>query len=282
MLFLSHGGGPCWLLNGASNPMMSEMDEKSKGAEFFRTLTSSIGQGSKPKAIVIISAHWEEAQFTVNSFSENTPLTYDYYGFPPTTYAPHLTYPAKSDAALQDRAYQLIKAEFGAEGAAMSTTSRGFDHGVFIPLKLAFPEADVPIVQVSCRSDLDFTSHIRLGKALAPLADEGFWIIGSGSTTHNLREIMGRGSWVAPFVSWLTSTLVGAHEAPKAARDKMTRLMELAPNAHTAHPRTEHLVPLLVCFGAAWPTDEPSSIRAKKIFSQTVAGTLSLDSFSFI
>ena len=175
----------------------------------------------------------------------------------------------------------LLRAEFGTEGCAKSSSSRGWDHGVFIPLKLAFPEANVPIVQVSQRGDLDFAAHLRLGKALSPLASEGVRIVGSGSTTHNLREVGQPTGWCKPYVDWIHETLLTAHQDSAAAREKMARMMEQAPHARAAHPRTEHIAPLLVAFGAAFPGDEATDVRARCIYSQTVAGSLSLDSFAF-
>lgn len=292
ILFLSHGGGPCFFLDGRDVPMFAGMDKHSKGADFFRGVSAQFGD-RKPKAIVIISAHWEEEYFTVNAFKDGTELLYDYYGFPESSYAPHLTYPAKSSHELQERVLNLLRAEFGEIGASTSQTSRGFDHGVFIPLKLAFPSADVPVVQVSCRKDLDFSAHYQLGRALAPLANEEVWIIGSGSITHNLREITPGAapvSWAVQFLEWLSSVLLSAHEDPVRAKDQLLRLMDIAPHAKRAHPRTEHLVPLLVAFGAAFPLggephathDVAKSVRASKIYHEIFAGTVSLDAFSFI
>jgi len=257
------------------------MDKDSRGASFLRNLSSSLSP-TKPKAILVVSAHWEESVFTVNAFKNGTPLTYDYHGFPASTYAPHLTWTAPSDVPLEDRVLDLLRAEFGTEGSAKSTDSRGWDHGVFIPLKLAFPEANVPIVQVSLRGDLDFAAHLRLGKALSPLASEGVWIVGSGSTTHNLREVGQPSGWCKPYVDWIHETLLTAHEDRASSRGKMARMMDLAPQARAAHPRTEHIAPLLVAFGAAFPGDEATDLRARCIFSQTVAGSLSLDSFAFM
>jgi len=262
--------------------MFKEMDKNSESAAFLRTLPSL---GPPPKAVLVVSAHWEESNFTVNAFRDGTGLLYDYYGFPEEAYGPNLIYPAPSDQGLQERTLDLLQKEFGPDGASKSKTSRGFDHGVFIPMKLAFPDARVPIVQVSLRSDLDASAHIRLGSALSPLLEDGVWIIGSGSTTHNL-EIGRAATWVQPFVKWIGDTLEEANTKPSVARDKLSRIMELAPNALTAHPRTEHLLPLLVAFGAAFPLssdDNPAAVkrRSKNLFSQTVVGTLSLDSFSF-
>lgn len=141
------------------------------------------GMKSTPRAIVLISAHWEEENPTVLA-SEDPGLLYDYYGFPEYTYAPHLTYPVKGEPQLATRVVSLLDA---AGLKPQIKTDRGFDHGVFIPLKLMFPEADIPVVQVSLTRDLDPGRHIDLGQSLAPLRQEGVLIVGSGSLTHNMR-----------------------------------------------------------------------------------------------
>lgn len=128
---------------------------------------------------------------------------------------------------------------------------------------------------------------MRLGRALAPLADEGIWIIGSGSTTHNLSDFGSPKPWVAPFVDWLEDVLISAPEDPALAREKLAKIMQQTPHAHTAHPRTEHLMPLIVAFGAALPWSGDAKreegvggggirVKASKIYSQIVVGTLSL------
>jgi 4,5-DOPA dioxygenase extradiol len=156
-------------------------------------------------------------------------------------------------------------------------------------MKLAFPEADVPIVQLSLRSGLDIATHMKIGEALAPLREEGVLIIGSGQTTHNLGEFGAPGrpeKWAMDFTEWVRRTLedVGGTDL-SAARQSMLNIMREAPNAARCHPRIEHLVPLHVAFaaGAAPPSTQCSAdaFSAKRIYSQMVLGTMSLDSYEF-
>lgn len=268
-------------MDGNVQPMMREMDKTSSSAQFLRDLPKLTA--TPPKAIVIVSAHWEESVFTVNSFTDGTPLTYDYYGFPKETYAPHLLWPGKSSSELQGKVFGLLQSEFGALGAAMSSQSRGFDHGVFVPLKVAFPEpGDIPFVQVSCRSDLDIEAHLRLGKALSSLLAEGIWIIGSGSTTHNLREIGSvDGKWAKEFADWMSTTILSINDNREEARAKLLQTMQLAPHALRAHPRAEHLIPIFVAIGAGLAQPKEAGGTWRKAFSQMVVGTLCLDSYVF-
>jgi aromatic ring-opening dioxygenase catalytic subunit (LigB family) len=204
---------------------------------------SSVGKdvAPTPKAVLVISGHWEEPEFTVGS-SARPPLIYDYSGFPPETY--QLKYNAPGSPELAQRVIALLS-EAGIPGR--SDPQRGFDHGVFIPFKLVYPEANVPIVQLSLKAGLDPAAHIAAGRALAPLRDEGILIVGSGMSYHNLRGFFAGGGNPAAerFDTWLTSAVTG-EEAPQ-------KLLEWrsAPSAREAHPREEHLIPLMVAVGAA-------------------------------
>jgi aromatic ring-opening dioxygenase catalytic subunit (LigB family) len=269
-------------MDGAMQPMFKNMDKNSACAHFLSELPKLTE--APPKAIVIVSAHWEESVFTVNSFTEGTPLTYDYYGFPKDAYAPHLLWPAKSSGELQGRVLGLLQDEFGTSGAAMSNSSRGFDHGVFVPMKVAFPvPGDMPFVQVSCRADLDIDAHLRLGKALSSLLNEGIWVIASGSTTHNLQEIgASDGKWASEFADWMSKTVLSINDNLQEAKVKLVQTMRLAPHASRAHARAEHLIPLFVAIGAGMAQSEAGAGGTwRKAFSQMVAGTLSLDSYVF-
>ena len=219
-------------------------------AGYLRQMPQDVGV--RPKAIVLISGHWEEEVVTIqnNAFP---PLLYDYYGFPSHTY--EITFPAAGAPGLSS----WIAALMSDAGIAWKYDHvRGFDHGVFIPLKVAFPNADVPIVQVSLLASLDAKAHIRLGQALAPLRDEGVLIIGSGMTYHNMRTMMatmrGGGQPVSPdpdsqrFDAWLEEVLTRA--TPKSRINALVA-WDKAPAARKAHPREEHLLPLHVAVGAA-------------------------------
>ncbi|WP_026757536.1 DODA-type extradiol aromatic ring-opening family dioxygenase [Sediminimonas qiaohouensis] len=240
-LFIPHGGGPCFFME------WDPPDTWDKHREFLETLPANLP--AKPKALLVISGHWEEREFTVQS-NPAPALLFDYNGFPPHTY--QLTWPAPGDPALAARVGKLL------EGAGFETgadSARGFDHGVFVPLKMAFPEADIPIVQLSLRADLDPSSHLAADRALAPLRDEGVLIIGSGNTYHNMAVMMramhgGATGAIAgtDFDRWLSDAVT---LDDTASRDAMLANWAQAPGARDAHPREEHFIPLHVVAGAA-------------------------------
>jgi aromatic ring-opening dioxygenase catalytic subunit (LigB family) len=221
---------------------------------------------SRPRAIVVVSAHWEEPAFTVN-VAANPSLLYDYYGFPEHTY--RLQYPVAGSPELAARIVELL----GAAGIESGTESkRGLDHGVFIPFKLIFPDADIPVVQLSLCRDLDPVAHIRAGQALAALRDEGVLIVGSGMSYHNLRAFGPAGAGASKqFDDWLSRTV----EIPdEQARNVALGDWSHAPSASSAHPREEHLLPLMVIAGAA------GADRSKKIFEDSIVG-LTVSAFQF-
>ena len=240
-MFIPHGGGPCFFMD------WDPADTWDKQRKFLENLPASLPE--KPKALLVISGHWEEAQFTVQT-SPAPDLLFDYGGFPPHTY--ELTWPAPGDPALAKRVQGLL------EDAGFPTgedDKRGYDHGTFIPLKVAFPEADIPCVQLSLRSDLDAQAHLAAGRALAPLRDEGVLIIASGNTYHNMQVMMQSmrgGSSAEPqgveFDRWLTDA---ATRTDAEERDRMLAAWDQAPGAREANPREEHLIPLHVAAGAA-------------------------------
>ncbi len=243
-LFIPHGGGPCFFME------WDPPDTWDRMAAYLRAIPADVGV--PPKALVAISGHWEEKVATIQN-NPAPPLLYDYYGFPESTY--RIGYPAPGAPEVSARVAELL----GAAGIAWKyDRERGFDHGVFIPLKVAFPRADVPIVQVSLLASMDPAEHIRLGRALAPLRDEGVLIVGSGMSYHNMRTLMGSmrggadGRIADPasqrFDDWLKEVLTGT--APQARADALAA-WERAPGARDAHPREEHLLPLHVAVGAA-------------------------------
>jgi aromatic ring-opening dioxygenase catalytic subunit (LigB family) len=202
----------------------------------------------KPDALVVISGHWEMPHPTVLA-APRPGLLFDYYGFPPSTY--RLTFPAPGAPAIAARVRALLT---GAGIDNDEELERGYDHGVFIPLKVSFPDADIPIVQLSLQEGLDPARHIDIGRALAPLRDENIAIIGSGLSYHNLgalrdsshnRSMSGA---AAQFDRWLTHTLC---EAPIDERERALARWSSAPCARLCHPREEHLLPLMVATGAA-------------------------------
>lgn len=233
--FLSHGGGPWPYLSGPFR-------------EHYRELEASLQAiarelGGKPRAVLVVSGHWEAAEFSVMA-SPNPGMVYDYTGFPAHTYA--VQYPAPGSPELAGRVQRLLEA---AGLAARLDPTRGFDHGCFAPLVMMFPEADVPVVQLSLKVGYDPETHLAAGRALGPLREDGVLILGSGLSYHNLREF-GAGAKDASqaFDAWLQETLL---RTPPAERSLRLLEWETAPAARRAHPREDHLVPLMVALGAA-------------------------------
>jgi aromatic ring-opening dioxygenase catalytic subunit (LigB family) len=258
-IFVPHGGGP-W-------PFVEVgFGDKNELNELGRYLRETAPQTPRrPAAVVVVSAHWEESAFTVMS-GERPPMLYDYYGFPKESY--EITWPAPGHPAIAQRVRSLLEAA-GFDTAA--NAERGFDHGTFVPLKLMYPDADVPTVQLSLRGGLDPEEHLSMGRALAPLRDEGVFIVGSGMTFHNLRAFGPRSAPVAEsFDAWLREIAT----AEPAERDRALARWTEAPSARAAHPREEHLIPLMVVAGAAG-TD-----RATVPYNGTFAG-LRLSAYHF-
>ena len=196
----------------------------------------------QPRAVLIISGHWEAPTLTVSS-NPAPGMLFDYYGFPPHTYA--LSYPAKGDPDLSSQISELLTA---AGISHLTDAQRGFDHGVFVPMLIVDPAAGIPVVMMSIRQDLDPAAHIALGEALAPLRDQGVVIIGSGNSYHNLASFMdGEAENSRVFDRWLQKAVT--------AREFATRKAALlgwgsAPMARDAHPREDHLIPLMAVIGA--------------------------------
>lgn len=236
VVFLPHGGGPWPFTELGMSP--SEIRELS---DYLRSLARL--PTVAPRALLVISAHWEAAVPTVMT-APQPPLYFDYYGFPADTY--RLRWPAPGAQWLAGRVRELLGAA-GIESAEDS--QRGFDHGTFIPLLLTYPEGGVPTIQLSLKAGLDPAEHLAIGRALAPLRDEGVYILGSGMTFHNMRGFRDpRGGPISEeFDAWLRETL----EQPAAERNARLQRWAQAPSARLAHPREEHLIPLLVAAGAA-------------------------------
>lgn len=235
--YIPHGGGPCFFMDWPP-PLTHAWDSL---AAFLRGLPATLAE--KPRAIVVISAHWEAGQATVTS-RVDPPLLYDYSGFPPEMYA--LRYDAPGSPQVAARVQELLR-RAGIPSAA--DARRGFDHGVFVPFKLIEPDAIIPIVQLSLVAGLDPTQHLEIGRALAPLRDEGVLIVGSGMSYHNLPEFLSSSpaAGAAAFDAWLAETATAA----PALRNERLRTWQRAPDAQLAHPREEHLLPLMVAAGAA-------------------------------
>lgn len=238
ILFLSHGGGPLPLLGDAGHREM---------VVGLREIASV--HLARPRAILLISAHWEARVPTLTS-AARPPLIYDYFGFPAESY--EITYPCPGAPGLA-RSLQAALAAAGMD--AELDEERGFDHGLFIPLKIMYPEADIPCVQLSLLQSLDPAAHLRLGMALANLEVEGLLVVGSGFSFHNLRAFFAPASAESrrqneAFERWLIETC----SSPHLDEDERVRRLQNwaeAPFARYCHPREEHLLPLHVCYGMA-------------------------------
>ncbi|MBT2998068.1 MAG: dioxygenase [Candidatus Thiodiazotropha sp. (ex Ctena orbiculata)] len=237
VIFLSHGGGPMPLLG----------DEGHR--EMVACLREMAGAMDKPSAIIVVSAHWEEAVATITA-GEKPPLVCDYYGFPQESYS--IEYPCPGEPSLAGRIQGMLR-KAGME--AELDDQRGFDHGLFVPLKIMYPEADVPCVQLSLVNSLDSSHHIRIGQALGQLKDDNLLIIGSGFSFHNMRAFFAPDSAESrkmneSFEAWLIDTC--SNDALQED-ERIQRLnnWQNAPHARYCHPREEHLLPLHLCYGIA-------------------------------
>ncbi|WP_113486745.1 DODA-type extradiol aromatic ring-opening family dioxygenase [Rhizobium cremeum] len=242
--FIPHGGGPWPFMQFPAGP-----DGKKPWADladFLKSLPKDVGR--TPKAILMVSGHWEGEPLPTLSSAPRPGMLYDYYGFPPETY--QLTYPAPGAPDVAHRAKQLLEA---AGIPAAEDDRRGYDHGVFIPLMVAYPDADVPVVMMSLKNTLDVPSHVAIGKALEPLRDEGVLIVGSGMSYHNMRMFFHDNpehkQQAIRFDDWL-SDVVAIEDSDQRAATLAT--WERNPDAQACHvPDHDHLVPLFVVAGAA-------------------------------
>jgi 4,5-DOPA dioxygenase extradiol len=236
IVYFSHGGGPLPILGDPSHQAMME---------FMRRLPAQL---PKPEAILVISAHWEQPQATLLSAAK-PPMFYDYYGFPPTAY--EINYPAPGHPELAHRIISLLQ-EAGMD--ARVDPERGFDHGLFIPLALMYPRAEVPAIQLSLIDGLSPALHLDLGKNLRQIAIDNLLVIGSGFSFHNMSAFFHHDpDMIAPrneaFQDWLVETITA--EMPPSERESRLTAWEDAPYARYCHPREEHLLPLHVCTGMA-------------------------------
>ena len=233
-LYVPHGGGPCFFMDDPRGTWRTL-------GEFLASIPKLLPH--TPSAIVIVSGHWLTRGFEFTG-AAHPPLVYDYYGFPPHTY--QLQYPAPGLPQLAQQACELLQA------SGLSATidpARGLDHGVFVPLKVAFPNASIPVVEMSLDQSLDPRLHMAAGKALAPLRSEGVLIVGAGMSFHNMRAY-GNPQFTRPseqFDTWLSQAAL----LEGAARSTQLAEWEKAPAARVSHPQAEHLLPMLVAAGAA-------------------------------
>ena len=244
-------------------------------AELGRTLP-------RPSAVLIASAHWE-TELPMLSTARQPETIHDFGGFPPELYK--ISYPAPGAPDVAERAIRLLQSS---GLSATANACRGLDHGAWVPLRRMFPDANVPVVQVSIQPSLDAAHHLRLGVALAPLASEDVLVIGSGHITHNLRDWMARvrqrnsravadgaaDVYVTEFREWIADAL------RQDDRARLVRWRELAPHAVRAHPTPEHFMPLFVAFGAASDADGPPP-RVERLDAGVDSGVLAMDAYVF-
>jgi len=255
VIYISHGGGPMPLLNDPTHAAMNA---------FMAALPNKL---HRPDAIVVFSAHWEATSVTLQS-NANPDMLFDYYGFPKETYS--IQYPASGNPSLVHEIAQLLDKS---SIPYKTDVTRGFDHGLFIPLMLMYPDADIPCFQISLLHSQNPQEHINLGKALRPLTDKNILFIGSGFSFHNLRAFnFGHNETVdqrnESFQDWLL-TICCSTQLTEDERTKELIAWETAPNARYCHPREEHLLPLHICYGLA-------GVAAENIFDDTIAGKRSL------
>lgn len=236
-LYLSHGGGPMPLLGDAGHTEM---------VNCLRDIATSI---NRPSAIIVVSAHWEENIPTITSGATPS-LIYDYYGFPEESY--EIQYPCPGEPSLAGRIQNQLE---NAGITCKFDEQRGFDHGLFVPLKIMYPDADIPCLQLSLVNSLDPAEHIRMGQALQDLDYENLLVIGSGFSFHNMRaffapETSETKTMNEAFEDWLV-TNCSSPDISEAERAQRLIEWAKAPSARFCHPREEHLLPLHVCYGIA-------------------------------
>ena len=251
-LFISHGAPTFAIEPGAAGALLTQLGKDLPA----------------PLAILVVSPHWMTAQPRVCSVSAPHTI-HDFGGFPQALYT--LEYPAKGHPHFAMQALQLLQA---AGWNAQADDGWGLDHGAWVPLRYLYPAADIPVFQVSMPSDLTAESALRYGETLAPLADQGVLIIGSGSLTHNLREFRAGETHVAPYVTEFVDWIRAA--AVRGDKQSLVQAMRLAPNAQRAHPSDDHLLPLMVALGAA-----ADMLPVSIIDGGVQHGVLSMESYAF-
>lgn len=254
--FLCHGGGPWPWLQGHLRDMLRTLEHG------LLDVPRQLAQ--RPQAILVVSAHWEAPVFTVTS-SEAPGMVYDYVGFPRETY--NISYPSPGSPSLAARVVQLLQQ---AGCAAAADPRYGYDHSTFSILQTMYPQADIPVVQMSLHASMDPALHLRAGAALAPLRDENVLIIGSGMTCHERGPEMAQAS--VPFEAWVRQAVM---QESAALRHAALAQWESAPYARLVHPHEDHLLPLMVAAGAA------QDDAATCIYRELLMGFIASSSFRF-
>lgn len=252
---------PIFVSHGSPTLLFDDVPARDFLRELGRTLP-------RPKAILVVSAHWETHVPALNAVEVNETI-HDFGGFPQILFEQR--YPAPGAPALAERIAGLIRA---AGLPAGIDTARGLDHGAWVPLKLMYPAHDIPVLQLSVQTALGPLHHLKLGEALRPLADEGVLILASGSFTHDLRSVAWRGAnaepaWVREFADWMVQALA------EGRKDDLVNYRRLAPNAARNHPTEEHLLPLFVALGAG------AGAQAAHLHQSLTFSVLRMDAYAF-
>lgn len=243
--------------------------EPSPARDFLAGLGAEL---ARPDAILVVSAHFDTLVLTVTA-SPKPPTIHDFGGFPDILYQQQ--YPAPGAPGLAQEIAELL---VGAGHDVAIDPERGLDHGAWVPLMLLYPEANIPVVQLSIDSRRSPEWHVALGAALAPLRDRNVLIIGSGSMTHNLRAFFTERpaidarppEWVSAFADWVDARLIGGDVA------SVTDMMARAPEAHRNHPTPDHILPLHVAMGAGGVP-----LQARRLHRSTTYGVLAMDAYAF-
>ncbi len=241
--------------------------EENDTTDFLKQLGRMLG---KPRAVLCVSAHWNTGAPAVSA-AERPRTIHDFGGFAEELYS--ISYPAPGAPTLAARVAELL----GGSGIDCSVSAeRGLDHGAWVPLRLLYPEADVPVAQLSIQPQLDPIHHLRLGRALAPLRGEGVLLLATGSVTHNLSTLAPGGPppvWAREFDEWLFRKITRGEE------DELLNYRSLAPHARLAHPTDEHLLPLFVALGAG--SDGEGILDGRALHRGWTVGSLSMAAYSF-
>lgn len=250
VLFIPHGGGPLPLFKEKGHLTM---------IDFLKEITPLLGE---PSAILLISAHWEEDKVTITG-GDKPPLIYDYYNFPEAAYK--IEYPAPGSPDLANKIQNILT---DAGIGSRIDKERGFDHGMFVPLKIMYPNAMIPCVQLSLVNNLDSEIHLKIGKTLTELRKENVLVIGSRFTFHNMKAIMSPEGFDRnknkAFEDWLIETCTSTDFSSNERTERL-KGWKSAPFAEYCHPREEHLIPLHACAGF-------SHSVAKLVFEGEIAG----------
>jgi 4,5-DOPA dioxygenase extradiol len=254
-LFISHG-----------SPMLAVTDSPAR--RFLQELGKSL---PRPKAILVASAHWESVGAPAVSLAEHPETIHDFGGFPAELFA--IEYPAPGAPDVAERTAALLQE---AGYAVKRSPDRGLDHGAWVPLRLMYPDADIPVFQLSMLRGATPAEHEKLGRTLAVLREEGILVIGSGSLTHNLYEFRGQTidapvpAWVSEFGTWMHTMLQDSQ------RDALLDYRRQAPYAERSHPSEEHLLPLYVAMGAAG-----EQAKVERLHASVEYGVLAMDVYAF-